>query len=507
MTRKRTGIWLIGAKGGVATTTIVGLCALKRAAAGEIPSAASPRAAQPGTTTSQSASQSAPHEVPQFAPQQTPQSAPAKSAAHQAGALPPPVAGLVSTLPQFAGLGLVEWPDLVVGGHEIRRVPLAEAAWTLVSESRTVTPEMFEACRAQLDQIDRRIRPGALFGCGPTIAALADWQLPDDQSPRAAVDRLRADMTQFAAAEGLEHVVVVNLASTEPPWKEPVPPRWAEIERLLEQPRGCPLPASSLYAAAALESGFSYINFTPSLGAGAAAFDQLARQRHARHYGCDGKTGETLLKSVLAGMFAARNLHVLSWVGYNIFGNLDAHVLDDPANKEAKLASKDHLLAKVLGYRPETRVAIERVESLGDWKTAWDHVHFAGFLGTRMVLQFIWQGCDSALAAPLVLDLVRFTHLAWRRGHVGQMPFLASFFKSPYGVSEHRFERQFQMLEQWAAEVGPAEQAQPAHTAQGPSPPARPAQGPFPAACPAQGPFPAARRAAGTSPPAAAGDD
>jgi len=105
-----------------------------------------------------------------------------------------------------------------------------------------------------------------------------------------------------------------------------------------------------------------------------------------------------------------------------------------------------------LGYPFESRVSIERVESLGDWKTAWDHVHFAGFLGNRMVLQLIWQGCDSVLAAPLVLDLVRFTHLAWRRGHVGQMPFLASFFKNPYGVSEHRFERQVQMLEQWAAQ-------------------------------------------------------
>ena len=68
-----------------------------------------------------------------------------------------------------------------------------------------------------------------------------------------------------------------------------------------------------------------------------------------------------------------------------------------------------------------------------------------------MTLQFTWQGCDSFLAAPLVLDLVRLTELARRRGHVGSMPFLASFFKSPYGVAEHAFEQQFQMFEQWAA--------------------------------------------------------
>jgi myo-inositol-1-phosphate synthase len=210
------------------------------------------------------------------------------------------------------------------------------------------------------------------------------------------------------------------------------------------------LPASSLYAIAALEEGYSYINFTPSLGSAPPAIDELARLRNTRHYGCDGKTGETLMKSVLAPMFARRNLRVLSWVGHNIFGNMDGQVLDDPANKQTKVASKDRLVGEILGYRPKTLISIEYVPDLGDWKTAWDHIHFAGFLGVPMTLQFIWQGCDSLLAAPLVLDLVRLTELAWRRGHVGAMPFLASFFKSPYGVSEHRFDRQFEMLEQWA---------------------------------------------------------
>ena len=201
-----------------------------------------------------------------------------------------------------------------------------------------------------------------------------------------------------------------------------------------------------------MEAGHSYINFTPSLGSAPAAIDQLAVLRRTRHFGCDGKTGETLMKSVLAPMFARRNLQVLSWVGHNIFGNMDGQVLNDPANKQAKVTSKDHLIGDILGYRPHTLVSIEYIPDLGDWKTAWDHIHFAGFLGAPMTLQFIWQGCDSVLAAPLVLDLVRFTELAWRRGHIGRMPFLASFFKSPYGVEEHRFDRQFQMLEDWAKE-------------------------------------------------------
>ena len=151
-------------------------------------------------------------------------------------------------------------------------------------------------------------------------------------------------------------------------------------------------------------------------------------------------------------MMAQRNLQVLSWVGHNIFGNLDGRVLDDPVNKQTKLASKDRLLGEILGYRPQTLTSIEFIQSLGEWKTAWDHIHFAGFLGTPMILQLTWQGCDSILAAPLVLDLVRLTEAARRRGETGLLRFLASFFKSPLGVSEHRFDRQYQMLEQWAGD-------------------------------------------------------
>ncbi len=149
-------------------------------------------------------------------------------------------------------------------------------------------------------------------------------------------------------------------------------------------------------------------------------------------------------------MFAARNLEVLSWVGHNIFGNLDGRVLDDPGNKATKVSSKDGTLRQILHYQPQSLVSIEYVKSLGDWKTAWDHVHFAGFFGTPMKLQFTWQGADSVLAAPLVIDLIRFVHAARQRGETGLLTQLASFFKSPLGVQEHAFDRQFQMLLEWA---------------------------------------------------------
>jgi len=388
------GVWLIGAKGGVATTTIVGLAALEQGLVEQL--------------------------------------------------------GLVSQLPQFRRLPMPDFSQLVVGGHEIRRSPLCDEAYRLVRESRTVSPEVFAACEPHLQQIDARIRPGTVIGVGPAICGLADWELPEKETPRQAIARLSADIKQFAAEEQLEHVVVVNLASTEPLCDPAaLPGSWAELERHLDDV-ACPIPASTIYAIAAFQAGCSYINFTPSLGSAPTAVDELCRLRGLRHFGCDGKTGETLLKSVLAPMFARRNLRVLSWVGHNIFGNMDGQVLSQPANKQAKIASKDRLLGEILGYRPQTHVSIEYIESLGDWKTAWDHVHFAGFLGTRMTLQLTWQGCDSALAAPLVIDLVRLTEAARRRGHIGPMPFLASFFKSPYGVSEHRFEQQFQMLERWA---------------------------------------------------------
>jgi myo-inositol-1-phosphate synthase len=389
-------LWLIGARGGVASTALVGLTALRKGLVGD--------------------------------------------------------AGLVSQLPRFAHLDLVEWKDLVVGGHEIRDVTLWGEAEKPSTESRAVDSSLLARCKGELEKIDRQIRPGTLLNVGPTIEKLAAPELRRRRErPRAAIERLQDDLRSFATEHKLAHTIVVNVASTEPPIDvSALPPTWSELRKHVDRPGDCLLAASSLYAIAALDLGCSYLNFTPSCGSTPPALDELARERGTRHMGYDGKTGETLLKSVLAPMFAQRNLQVMSWVGHNIFGNMDAKVLDDPANKSAKVQSKDRLVRSILGYAPQTLVSIELVESMKDWKTAWDHVHFQGFLGLPMTFQFIWQGCDSLLAAPLVLDLVRFTERAWRRGDVGVLGFLASFFKSPLGVEEHDFTRQFQLLEAWA---------------------------------------------------------
>ena len=395
MARPSLGLWIIGVKGGVATTVMTGLAALSR---GAIPST-----------------------------------------------------GLVTELEPFTRLELVPCADIVVGGHDIRPGRLADEARRMWVESRAIDPELLTSAEPFFTAVETRLRPGTVVAAGEKICELADPAfVARAETPRAAIAQVRADIEAFARDTGVGHVVVVNLASTEPPAARPIPPGWAELEPLLDDPAACPLPASSLYALAAIEAGASYVNFTPSTGATPEAIRQFARDHKAAHAGCDGKTGETLLKSVLAPMFAARNLDVMSWVGHNIFGNMDGKVLDDPRNKAAKVKSKDHLLAAILGYPPQTHVSIEYIQSLGDWKTAWDHVHFRGFLGTPMTFQFIWQGCDSILAAPLVIDLVRLVERAHRAGECGVLEWLACFFKSPLGVTEQEFSVQFAALEAWA---------------------------------------------------------
>jgi myo-inositol-1-phosphate synthase len=399
MSARRIGIWIIGARGGVAATATLGLIALQKQLAG--------------------------------------------------------TAGLVSCLPQFASLDLAGWDDFIVGGHEIRSGSMADAIDRLHSESRVFDTSLVKACRPELASIDARIRPGSLANSGSTIAGLAGPSMRDYASESAAdaVRRLQSDLRNFQADVRADRVIVVNLASTEPATdRAQLPAEWDALSRMIEQVAHTSLPASSLYAIAALDLGMAYINFTPSLGSAPPAISQLAELRGTCHAGQDGKTGETLMKSVLAPMFANRNLQVLSWVGHNIFGNLDGLVLEDPANKAAKIKGKDQLLGKILGHAPQSLVSIEYIRSLGDWKTAWDHIHFQGFLNTPMTLQFTWQGCDSLLAAPLVLDLVRLVELSHRRGETGVLYHLGSFFKQPMGVAEHDFSRQFALLCEWAAQ-------------------------------------------------------
>jgi myo-inositol-1-phosphate synthase len=404
MKERRVGLWLIGAFGGVGSTATLGLAALRR---GLID----------GTS-------------------------------------------LVTALPLFDGLDLDQPAWFVVGGHDIRRTSYRQAIGELHQRSNVFDARVIEACLSDLDRWTENVRPGTILNSGATIARLADLPgVHQAATARAAIARIQADLQAFRGAHHLDQVVVVSVASTEPPFA--LGDMHASLERLvpaLEEHHQPVLPASSLYAWAALDLGFPYINFTPSLGASFPAIQQLAVQHGAVFGGQDGKTGETLLKTVLAPMFARRNLHILSWVGHNILGNRDGLVLDDPQNKASKIRTKDQVVAQMVGYEPQTHVSIEYIESLDDWKTAWDHIHFRGFLGVKMSLQFTWQGCDSLLAAPLVLDLARLALLAQRRGEVGVLLHLACFFKSPLGVPENDFFKQFALLEDYVQAAGRGKQ-------------------------------------------------
>lgn len=401
MAKRRVGLWLIGACGGVASTTALGLAALARN-------------------------------------------------------LTPPT-GLVTALPSLAALDLDEPADFVVGGHDIRQASFLSAARELHNRSNVVDEALIAACAPDLEAWSANIRPGVAYRANSTVAAMADR--PDVRTaatPRAAIEQIQRDLKNFQQSAELDQLVVANAASTEPPFEPGEEQQTlAKLLPALERPTPAALPTSSIYAFAAIDAGFPYVNLTPSRGATLPALEELATKRKVPVAGQDLKTGETLLKSVLAPMFARRNLRVLSWIGHNILGNRDGLVLNDPENKASKLKSKDALLAELLGYRPQSIVSIEYVESLDDWKTAWDHIHFEGFLGTKMTLQFTWQGCDSMLAAPLVLDLARLTLLAQRRGEAGVLKHLACFFKSPVGVGEHDFGKQFEMLERYASPPPP----------------------------------------------------
>jgi myo-inositol-1-phosphate synthase len=372
----RLGVWLIGARGAVATTTIVGTIAVRRGHTGTV--------------------------------------------------------GLVTETDALVGSGLAPLDKLVFGGHDVLDTPLVKAAHALCRDVGPLSPELVRLIEDDLASSEQHLR------LAPAIV--------DGEPPREFVRAVQRDLEAFRALSGARRVIVVNVATTEPlPPVDVLALDLPGFERMLDI-RGAHVPTSALYAYAALDMGLPYVNFTPSLGASLAALETLAHARGVPHAGRDGKTGETLLKSALAPMFRMRNLQVRSWVGFNVLGNADGLALADPTTAASKTESKGRVVPSILGYDPHTLVRIDYVPTLGDWKTAWDLIQFEGFLKTPMTLQFTWQGADSALAAPLVLDLVRLVDLAASQGERGGLGYLAFFFKSPVRCDVHDLAEQYARL-------------------------------------------------------------
>ncbi|WP_192918233.1 inositol-3-phosphate synthase [Streptomyces spectabilis] len=381
-TEDPTGVWLIGARGSVATTAVAGCAAM-------------------------------------------------------AAGLHPPT-GMVTETPAFAGAGLPALSSLVFGGHDTMECPLPKRAEQLAAQG--VLPYGLPvAVHTELVAADAEIRTG-----GP---------LPGDaRTDEELISAFTSEISDFLHRRGLARAVVVNLASTEPAPSAatagPTAPPPFETP-----PPGRLLPASSLYATAALRAGCPYVNFTPSAGLHHPDLAALAARSGLPYAGRDGKTGQTLLRSVLGPMFAQRALDVRAWSGTNLLGGGDGAALADPDAAAAKNAGKERVLADTLGTVPQGEVHIDDVPALGDWKTAWDHIAFDGFLGTRMTLQTTWQGCDSALAAPLVLDLARLLSRSHAHGLTGPRPELAFYFKDPDPGASAALADQYAALTAFAARL------------------------------------------------------
>ncbi len=348
-----------------------------------------------------------------------------------------PSTGLVSELPDFAALGLCSLDQLIFGGCDLVKEDLYKKAVRLSQKEGFLPLSLVEELQEELKGFDTELDQGLAFN---------SEGMPDGGYVQAIKDFSEL-LQNFKTKHKLRRVIVVNLASTEASVtlsEDHVSPD--AFRQALNQNKPGLASQAMLYAWAALELGMPFINFTPSQACEVPALEQLAYDRGVAVAGKDGKTGETLLKSVLAPFFVQRALKVQSWLATNYLGNNDGRILADPLCRSTKLGSKDQALRAILGDEPHLSTDIGYAPSLGDWKTAWDLIHFEGFLGTKMTLQFTWQGCDSVLAAPLALDLVRFVDYAAEQGEAGPLPWLASFFKSPQNCEQHAFQEQFQAL-------------------------------------------------------------
>ncbi|MDG4811014.1 inositol-3-phosphate synthase [Micromonospora sp. WMMD1120] len=353
----------------------------------------------------------------------------------------------MSGLPLAHRSDLVPYEALVFGGWDLAPDDLAKAAHL----HRVVEPAHLETVAGPLGQI----QPWPAVA-DPAYCRNASGANVVPIGPlRDRVAHLRADLGRFRSTQGAERVVVVNLASTEarPDAASPVLRSLAGFEAGLDADDPAITPGL-LYAYAAILEGCPYVNFTPSLGADAPALLDLAEREGVPVAGKDGKTGQTLIKTVLAPAFRSRALTVEGWYSTNILGNRDGQILDDPSSLASKLDTKGSVLNQILGYDVDDHVVrIDYYRPRGDAKEAWDNVDLIGFLGQRMQLKVDFLCRDSILAAPLVLDLVRLMAEAARRGEHGAQEQLGYFFKAPMSrdgrIPEHALHAQERELLAW----------------------------------------------------------
>ena len=328
-------------------------------------------------------------------------------------------------------------------------VPLADladlefGAWDLFPENAyesAVNAKVLEA--RHLDPVKSEleaIRPMSAVFYPEYVKRLHGPHVKTAKTKADMVEALRQDIRDFVATKGCSRAVAIWCGSTET-YVEPseVHQNIAAFEKGLLDNHPA-INNSMIYAWACLKEGVPYANGAPNLTVDTKAALELARETHTAVSGKDFKTGQTLMKTILAPGFKARMLGLSGWFSTNILGNRDGEVLDDPESFKSKEVSKLGALEHILQpdvypdlYRDSYhKVRINYYPPRGDAKEGWDNIDIFGWLGYPMQIKVDFLCRDSILAAPLVLDLALFMDLAQRCRFRGMQEWLSFYYKSP----------------------------------------------------------------------------
>jgi myo-inositol-1-phosphate synthase len=328
-------------------------------------------------------------------------------------------------------LPLADIQDLVFGGWDIFPDSIYEAGL----KAGVLERDLLDRLKTPL----HAIRPMPAVFDQYYVKKLQGDHVKKGKNKMELAGALMQDITNFKTQNGCDRVVMVWCGSTEIFIKRSeVHQTLAAFEKGLREDHPDIAP-SMVYAYAALKMGIPYANGAPNLSADFPALDQLAKENGSPTCGKDFKTGQTLLKTVLAPAFKARLLGVSGWFSTNILGNRDGEVLDDPESFRTKEESKLGVLGSILqpDLYPDLygnlyhKVRINYYPPRGDNKEGWDNIDIFGWCGMPMQIKVDFLCRDSILAAPLVLDLALLLDLASRAGLGGIQEWLSFFFKSP----------------------------------------------------------------------------
>ena len=326
---------------------------------------------------------------------------------------------------------LADLNDIVFGGWDIFEDNCYESA----KHAGVLEKELLEQVRPELEAI----KPWKAVFDRQYVKRLDGPNVKKGKNKRDLAEQLREDIRNFKKAHNLSRLVMIWCGSTEIFLTEtPAHQSIEAFEKGMEE-NDPSIPSSMIYTYAALMEGVPYANGAPNLSVDVPAMMDLAHKNQVPITGKDFKTGQTLIKTVIAPGLKARLLGVQGWYSTNILGNRDGEVLDDPESFKTKEESKKSVLDYILQpdlypqlYKDICHVVrINYYPPRGDNKEGWDNIDIVGWLGYPMQLKINFLCRDSILAAPIALDLVIFLDLAKRAGWGGIQEWLSFFFKSP----------------------------------------------------------------------------